>query len=391
MFRTPTSGVAPRGLTVISGLVTAIVGMIVALLPIPSAGGSAPPPSATADPFAPIASPDVGDHCAGGLDADGITDFFSEPIGDFQGADYQRAFRLADGRVLWTFQDAFLSGTLVHNVAMIQSGRCFTMLNSGARSWLLGGLTRHMRRWHWILDGSMNADGTEIHLFVVQMDETGKRYLTRPRPTALRRVVVDAMTLDPIDVIDEPATGADLYGWGVTADGEYTYLYSHCYQQFGYDSLLGFGECVDVVKLARVPLGRLEAPREYWDGAGWVEDHRHAAPVVNGTLFFSGNNPAQIRFAGHRYLLVEKRDDWWGHTIEFATAEQPQGPFSRVRSVEQPLKCDASRCNTYFASWLPWTDGAGDHIWSISHNRWNGAETADHLSTYRPTFHAVRL
>jgi hypothetical protein len=145
------------------------------------------------------------------------------------------------------------------------------------------------------------------------------------------------------------------------------------------------------VKLARVPLGRLDARREYWDGDGWVSDHRRAAAVVNGTLFFSGNNPAQIRFDGDRYLLVEKRDDWWGRTVEFATSEQPHGPFVPVRSVGQPLKCDASRCNTYFASWLPWTDGAGEHIWSISHNRWNGAETADHLSTYRPTFHAISL
>jgi hypothetical protein len=74
------------------------------------------PVEPTSDPFAMITSPDVGDHCAEGLSADALTDFFSEPIGALQGADYQRAFRLADDRVLWTFQDAFISGTLVHNV-----------------------------------------------------------------------------------------------------------------------------------------------------------------------------------------------------------------------------------------------------------------------------------
>jgi hypothetical protein len=90
-------------------------------------------------------------------------------------------------------------------------------------------------------------------------------------------------------------------------------------------------------------------------------------------------------------LLVEKRDDWWGRSIEFGVAENPQGPFQHVGSVPESLKCLPAACNTYFASWIPWTDGAGRHIWSISHNRWNGSETVSHLSTYRPTFHTIDL
>jgi hypothetical protein len=369
---------------------TAIVALLLALL---SNGPvrTDPPAPVVVSAFAPITSPDVGDHCSAGLEADDITDFMSEPIGDLQGADYQRTFRLADDRVLWTFQDAFVSGTLVHNVGMIQSGRCFTLLNSGARSWLLSDLTDHMRQWQWILDGTMNADGTEVHLFVVQMNETGGGYLSQSRPTAMRRVVLDAATLEPVDIIEESLTGDDLYGWSITADADFTYLYSHCYQQFGYDSRLGFGECVEFVNLARVPLGRLDAPREYWDGDTWVNDHRLAAPVVDGALLSSGNNPAQIRFDGDRYLLVEKRDDWWGQTIEFGVAEDPQGPFRHVASISQPLKCGASTCNTYFASWIPWTNDAGEHIWSIGHNRWDGAETSRHLAIYRPTFHTVSI
>lgn len=344
-----------------------------------------------ADPFGPITSPDVGDHCAASLDAADISAFFSQRIGRFQGADYQRALRLADGRVLWTFQDAFVSGTLVHNVGMVQSGRCFTVLNSGSRSWLLGDLTSHMHQWQWILDGSMSADGTEVHLFVVQMNETGPRYLSRNRPTALRRVVLDATTLTPIRVVDEAAQGEDLYGWSITADRHHTYLYSNCYQQFGYDTPSGFGECSEFVKLARVPLGDLDAEREYWDGAGWSFDSTLAVPVVDLGFTWAAINPAQISFDGERYLLVEKRDDWWGHTIEFGVADDPWGPFSNVSSVTQPLKCDGTLCNTYFAAWVPWLDSSGQNIWSIGHNRWNGAETASHLSTYRPTFHTIDI
>jgi hypothetical protein len=346
-------------------------------------------PSPAADPFAPITSPDVGEHCAAGLEAGDINEFFSRPIGSFQGADYQRAFRLADDRVLWTFQDAFISGTLVHNVGMIQSGRCFTMLNSGARSWLLGDSTSHMRQWHWILDGGVNSAGDAVHLFVVQMNENGSSYLSRVRPTAIRRVVLDASTLEVVDVIDEEASGDDLYGWSVTSDDSYTYLYSHCYQQFGYETLLGFGECAVDVKLARVPRGVFDAERRYWDGVGWTLDHSRAVPVVDESFAASVNNPAQIRFDGTRFVLVEKEGDWWGTTVEFGVADTPYGPFTRTASVGEPVKCDRSRCNTYFASWIPWKDRDGHHIWSIGHNRWNGSETYNHLTVYRPTFQTI--
>ncbi len=348
-------------------------------------------PSSALDPFAPISSPDVGDHCASSLDAADISEFFSQPIGAFQGADYQRALRLADDRVLWTFQDAFVSGTLVHNVGMVQSGRCFTLLNDGARSWLLGDLTSHMHQWQWILGGGTSNDGSRLHLFVVQMNETGGSYLSRTRPTTLRRVVLDAATFAVLDVFEEPTNGDDLYGWGVTSDADHTYLYSHCYQQFGYDTTFGFGDCVADVKLARVPLGEFDGEREYWDGTGWTTDSAVAAPVVSAAFVGSGNNPAQVSFDGARFVLVQKRDDWWGIAVDFGVADDPQGPFIHVGSVDEPLNCDRSECNTYFASWIPWNNSDGDHIWSIGHNRWDGSETHNHLADYRPTFLAVSI
>lgn len=345
---------------------------------------------APSGPLGAITSPDVGDHCADGLGAEALTRFFSERIGAFGGADYQRALRLPDDRVLWTFQDAFVDGALLHNVAMVQSGRCFSRLGRTDRSWLLDDLTSNLRRWHWILDGVVSADDRRVHLYVVEMEETGPRYLSRTRPSGLRRVVLDAASLDVVDIVVEAPTGDDLYGWSVTEDAEFTYLYSHCYQQFGSDTLLGFGACAADVKLARIPRGRPESPRAFWDGSGWTTDHTGAVPVVDARLVYSGNNPAQIRFDGTRFVLVEKRDDWFGTTVEFAWSASPTGPFRHVTTVAQPLRCDAATCNSYFAAWLPWTD-EGRLIWSISHNRWDGSQTATHLEHYRPTFHSIEL
>lgn len=337
-----------------------------------------------------LSSPDVGAHCAEGLGAKQLTRFFSEKIGDFQGADYQRAVRLPDDRVLWTFQDAFVNGTLIHNVALIQSGRCFTRLPLDEGSWLLGGATDRFERWHWILGGEVGRGGSTVHLFVAEMRERGDRYLAAPRPVAMRRVVLDAQTLDVVRSVKMRRTGADLYGWSVTSTKRFTYLYSHCYRQWGFDTLLGFGKCVEHVKVARVPRGMLGAQPRYWDGQNWVKDHRKAVPVVDAHFVFSANNPAQIKFDGTQFVLVEKRDDWWGTTIEFGVSTTARGPFTHVRTVAEPVKCDPE-CNTYFASWVPWKGSRGRHLWTIGHNVWDGSTTGSNLHIYRPTFHAVRL
>lgn len=354
----------------------------------------------SADPFAQVISPDVGEQCAAGLSADELTRFFSAPIGGFEGADYQRTFKLDDGRVLWTFQDAFVSGTLVHNVGMVQSGRCFTMLNSGSRSWLLGNQTSHMNEWHWILDGALSADGTEFHLYVAQMTARTDNYINgKVDVTGLHRVVLDAVTLEVKTVISETIDGLDLYGWSVTNDGDWTYLYSHCYLQFGH-SKFGAHECATDTKLARIPLGQFDADREYWDGTAWNTEPASAVNLVEGLFIVptgygplpSTNNPVNVRFTGDNYVMISNPGDWWGNTIFTATAEQPQGPWV-IESQEELVvrKCEGTvsgGCSSYYASWIPWLDSNGDHIWAIGHNTW-GVDTTSALWVYRPTFHRL--
>lgn len=341
------------------------------------------------DTLSALTSPDVGAECADGLSAADLSAFFGAPIGSFQGADYQRATRLPDDRVLWTFQDAFLDGVLVHNAGLIQSGRCFTLLNRERRSWLFPEETIHQRRWYWPLAGAPTNDGTLIALFVVEMHEAGSTFLSHPIPTRVHRVELDVTTLGVVATHDESATLPDLYGWSVTNDGVHTYLYSHCFRQFGYDGPLGFAPCVEHVKVARVPVGEFDATREYWNGSTWTLDHALAAPVVDGRFVMSGNNPAQIQFDGRRFLLIEKRDDWWGTTVEFGVSARATGPFERFASIPEPLACDRQTCDTYFASWVPWRDADGSLIWSISCNLWDGRETCRQLDRYGPTFDTI--
>lgn len=77
--------------------------------------------------------------CDAHVTAEMLNDAFGDSPDGLVGADYQRANELPDGRVLWTFQDAFVDDgvggpTLVHNAAMVQTGSCFELLYGGSEA-----------------------------------------------------------------------------------------------------------------------------------------------------------------------------------------------------------------------------------------------------------------
>ena len=107
------------------------------------------------------------------------------------GADYQRAYPLPDGRVLWLFQDAFLPTShghqLVHNVGLLQSGECFQLLRNGSAnaptSYLFADRTDRYDHWFWPLGGEIGDDGN-LHVFVAEMVEHSGGYLRHTEPIA---------------------------------------------------------------------------------------------------------------------------------------------------------------------------------------------------------------
>ena len=112
--------------------------------PVPPAQPESPPPApSTAYPttFTPAGyvATDVG--CAEGTSAPALDAFFRERIGPVLGLDYQHVYPLGGDRYLWLFQDTFIDHTglatsfdqasFAHNTAMVQQGRCFTLLHRG--------------------------------------------------------------------------------------------------------------------------------------------------------------------------------------------------------------------------------------------------------------------
>jgi hypothetical protein len=341
----------------------------------------------------PIAGPRV-TACAAGTDSASLTRRFSSGIGPMVGADYQRAFRLPDGRRLWLFQDAFVrtpagATRLVHNVGLVQSGRCFSLLRSGTaarpRPWIGSRMTTPRRHWFWPLGGTVGADGM-FRLFLAEMVERGSGYLNKTEPVATWMATISLPGLRVVGLRKAPNSSGQLYGWSVVDHGAFTYLYGHCYRQFGW-GFLGHAPCAANVKVARVPRGRLDARPAYWTGSRWSPRAGRAvniAPRVGPRGERRGVNPMQIAFVGGRWLAVTKVDDWFGNSIYLDHARSPAGPWRTSTVVRAPRLGPASAFNTYFASFIG--GNSTSLTIGLSNNRWDGTLSG----AYRPTFLDIR-
>ncbi len=314
--------------------------------------------------------------------------FDSEP-GGVIGADYQRATEMPNGDVLWTFQDAEVrlpngTSTLVHNIGMVQQGTCFTVLIGGSPSapepWLFAADTAPFSRWYWPLDATPGNDG-RMYVFVAEMLERGDHYLdhVEPMSTLVASVDIDSHLVEQLG----PArnSSAELYGWTSATDDDWTYLYAHCYRQFGWgDFEIHDHACSARVTVARVPKGNLFAAHTYWTGRGWSSNPRLAAPMVNMTNRHV--NALDVTRANNRWLAVIKVDDWFGDTIVVESAPRPVGPFSTIMTLSAAPKCDPAVCNTYYASWIP-NGPAGTMTIGLSNNRWDGILSGVYKPSYR--------
>ena len=321
---------------------------------------------------------------------DALNEAFGGSVDAIVGADYQRAFELDDGRVLWVFQDAFVDDgqgdpTFAHNAGAMQEGMCFESLVGGTESrpeaWVAADQTQPFQNWYWPLDGYQATDDTFV-LFLAEMVENGSQYLDNATPIATWSVEIDLDTLEPGALVRAPNPNDELYGFEITTDDEYLYLYAQCHRQFGF-SYLGHDECAADVFVARQPLDQLNLPLEYWTGDGWSRNSRSAvnvAPLTGPGGEARTINPMQIERDGDRWIAVTKVGDWWGDSVYFDVADTPVGPWTTTAVFPVATQGDPDDFASYFVSFVP-SDDSG-HTIAVSNNRWDG----DFSDIYHPAF-----
>jgi hypothetical protein len=343
--------------------------------------------------------------CAAGtqLGAADLNSAFSKPgLGasggaqGFGGGDYQHAYPLPNGRVLWLFQDLYFSddndlneppNNAAHNSGLIEQGSCFTILGTQGRDFIGDAQTIDSERWFWPLDGEIGFDGN-LWIFMAEMYNpagTGASLGALPVKTWL--AIIDPDTLQQVYFQPAADAGASpaLYGWSITSDDHYSYLYGHCYRQFVHD-VNGPGQfdasCMPNSYVARVPLGHFDVQPAYWNGKDWVNNAAAAVPVMSRPIA----DPVSVQWFGDVWVSVTKAGDWWGSTVFVDVAAKPQGPWTNVQSIPVlgSRKC-SSGCANYSAFLLPWLDSNGQLIVAIS----NGGDYPLWLANaalYRPTF-----
>ena len=340
----------------------------------------------------PVSAPS-GVGCDQAVTADSLNAAFDAGVDSIVGADYQRAFELPDGRTLWVFQDAFVddgagSATLVHNAGLVQDGACYEALHGGSdaqpASWIAADTTARFQRWYWPLDGYLADDDTFV-LFLAEMVEAGATYLDNATPVATWSVEIELDTLAVGPLERSPNPDDRLYGFEVTTDDDYLYLYAQCHRQFGF-GLAGHDECASDVYVARQPLDRPRSqPLEYWTGDGWSRNSRAAvniAPTTGPNGEPRDVNPMQIERDGDRWIAATLVGDWWGEHIYYDVAPSPEGPWTTTAVEPLPMG-GGPEVASYFVSFVP-SDEPG-HTLAVSNNRWDG----EFSEYYRPEFTTV--
>lgn len=347
---------------------------------------------------------DVG--CADNLNAAGLDAFFAQRVGPVLGWDYQHVVPLGGGRHLWLFQDTFVDhsggarrleqASFIHNAALVQDGRCFTLLHGGTAAapdeFEPGdGKGTTLTKWFWPMGG--DSDGTTAWVFWVEMvkdpvDPSPPDGLGW-HPTRTWLATYDAATLERLDFRPAPNDGAaPVYGYAVESDGSHSYLFGNTFEhnltrEGGFWNVPHSGS---KIWLARVPLFKFDRAPEYRTADGWSADPADAVPVVDR---FNIENPMQPRLLDGQWVAATKVDGFWGSLFVIDVAEHPWGPWHPVDLAPLVPRRGDPLMNTYHAHVLPWRDGFGSVQIAASNNARDMPRDAyPHPWRYRPVVFA---
>ncbi len=348
----------------------------------------APPPWASSTFVTPGGqiSTDVG--CADDRSAAALDRFFAERLGPVLGWDYQHVYPLGPDRYLWIFQDAFVdhSGTattlgasrFVHNAALLQNGTCFSLLHRGTtdrpKPFEEGDGTSATRsKWYWPMGGEL-VDG---QLWVFWSEMVKDPYDPDPpdglgwHPNQTLLAAYDAVTLERVAFFPAPNRGvAPIYGYAVSSDATHTYLFGNTFEQ----NLVREGgfwngpHSATEMWLARVPRGKVATAPEYRTADGWSATPADAVPIMRR---FWAENPMQPRYLDGQWVAATSVDGYWGDLLAVDVADQPWGPWTTVQYEPLLPRGADPKMNTYHAHPVPWRDGFGSVIITVSNNARN--------------------
>ncbi len=352
-----------------------------------------PPPAAPPAPWADSVFTTAGGHvstdvgCSRDLSAAALDEFFAARVGPVIGWDYQHVYPLGGNRYLWLFQDTFIdhsntattlgNASFAHNSALVQEGNCFRLLHRGTTSrpapFELGTGTTTLNTWFWPMGGEVH--GGRLYVFWAEMRKDDPD--PKPpdglgwHPVATHIAAYDPNTLERLDFRRATSGGASpIYGYAVESDATHTYLFGNTFEQNLSREGGWFNGPHSGTKmfLARVPKGRLLDAPEYWTRTGWTTDRRNAHAFLQRHW---SEFPMQPRYMDGQWIASTAVNGYWGDSFELDVANNPWGPWTTIESRPLVPRGADWKMNTYHAHLLPWRDGYGQAVVSVSNNARN--------------------
>jgi hypothetical protein len=291
---------------------------------------------------------------------------------------------LPDGKTLWLFGDSFIGtvksdmsiaagAKMIRNCAVLQDGDSLTALYGGSflnpESFVKA--ANEAAAWYWPEHGLVENDTLKIFFseFVLAPGPSGFNF--KYKAAHLARLAYPAISL--IDLTDLPyyELNGVSYGNSVLVEDGYTYIYGRQETDTVYH--------IPYPHVARVPVGNILAPWEFYTGNGWSADPLATKRMSSAAV---SQEFGVIRLK-NKYVMISQ-EIWFSKKIYPYTSNTPVGPWTRGRLLyETPILF----ANTFTYNAFPHPQFNKDDQLLISYNsNGNFADIFTNVEVYRPRF-----
>lgn len=282
----------------------------------------------------------------------------------------------------WLFSDTFLGAVgadgklpattpMVHNSLVVQTGRELTSTLHGGNATIPTSLmcddTVGMGCWV----GDAVVDGDNLRIVVNHYESTGPGVLDfRRTGTSLVTLALPHLTVS--DTRPLPLVRGIAWGQSIVDEGGFTYVYgSEPTEDFQF------------AHLARVPVGGLAGPWQFWNGTGWVAEESASARLASGV-----GTSFSVDKVNDTYVLISMESHIPLNSSAVAyTADALTGPFTDpVELLRVPETDDRRPVIVYDATLHPHLAPEGTLLFSYNVNSLQRDDLYADPSLYRPRF-----
>lgn len=297
------------------------------------------------------------------------------------GGDRTVSVDLPGEQVGWLFSDTFLGAVpgnkrpanqaMVHNSLVVQTHRELTStLHGGSPEYPMSLMCDDkVGMGCWV--GDAVVDGDNLRVLVNHYEHIGPGLLD-VRRTGTSLVTLTLPFLKTAETRPLALTRGIAWGQSIIDDGGFTYVY-------GSEQTDDF----NFLHLARVPVGGLGGPWQFFDGGAWQPDEARSARLASGV-----GTSFSVDRVGDRWVLLSMESHIPFNTSVVAyTAEGLTGPFTDpVEVYRVPETGDQRPVIAYDATLHPLLAATGTLLFSYNVNSLEKADIYADAALYRPRF-----